>query len=289
MHALATACLSLMMACSQASDSPGSRGLAGFPLDADSLQQWKLPGRLKEISGLALSPNDRLFAVGDEAAIIYELDYRQGNIIKTFALGDPVVRSDFEGIAFLHDKLYLVNSKGMIYETREGGDGDRMRYKKYKTSLGKRCEIEGLAQDVQAGTLLLACKKSHSKSADDGLFIFVWSPSTGELLDESEIAIPVRDIERKLGEKSINPSGIAIHPGTANLYAIAAKQRAIVEMKPNGELIDAIILPLADRHRQAEGIEITRDGELLLADEGGNKKARLGVYSPGHNRTTDQQ
>lgn len=278
-----------MAACSHASDSPGGRGLAGFPLDAGSLQQWKLPGKLREISGLALSPNDRLFAVGDEAAVIYELDYRRGSIVKAFALGDPVVRGDFEGIAFLDDKLYLVNSKGTIYEAAEGGDGDRMLYKTFKTDLGKRCEIEGLAQDVQAGTLLLACKKSHSKGGDDGMFISVWSPSTGKVLDEREITIPVREIERKLGAKSINPSGIAIDPDTTNLYAIAAKQRAMVEMKPNGELIDAIILPLADRHRQAEGIEITTDGLLLLADEGGNKKARLGVYSPGHNETTDQR
>jgi uncharacterized protein YjiK len=116
------------------------------------------------------------------------------------------------------------------------------------------------------------------------LSVFVWSPSTGKVLREREITIPEDDIVAKLDQKHINPSGIAVDPGTANLYVIASRQRAIIEMKPNGELINAIILPLADRHRQAEGIEITRDGRLLIADEGGKKKARLSVYAPGHNK-----
>lgn len=273
-----------MTACSQASDSVSGQGLNGFPLDSESLQQWKLPKKLKEISGLALTPDDRLFTVTDEKAIVYELDYQQGEIVKAFSLGNPTVHGDFEGIAILNDVFYLVTSKGRIYATAEGNDGDRMQYKSYKTGLGKLCEIEGLAQDRQSDTLLLACKKSKVKGKGGKLSVFVWSPSTGKVLREREITIPEDDIVAKLDQKHINPSGIAVHPGTANLYLIASRQRAIIDMKPNGELINAIILPLADRHRQAEGIEITRDGRLLIADEGGKKKARLSVYTPGHNK-----
>ena len=273
-----------MTACSQASDSTSGQGLNGFPLDSESLQQWKLPKKLKEISGLALTPDDRLFAVTDEKAIVYGLDYQQGKIVKAFTLGSPTVHGDFEGIAILNDVLYLVTSEGRIYATAEGNDGDKMQYKTYKTGLGKLCEIEGLAQDRQSGTLLLACKKSRVKGKGGKLSVFVWSPSAGKVLREREITIPEDDIAAKLDKKHISPSAIAVDPGTANLYVVASRQRAIIEMKPNGELITAIILPLADRHRQAEGIEITQDGRLLIADEGGKKKARLSVYAPGNNK-----
>ena len=276
-----------MTACSQAADSTTPKGLGRFALDAESLQQWKLPKKLKEISGLALTPDDRLFAVGDEQAVVYELDYYQGGIVKAFALGSPVVRADFEGIAYLDGMIFLVTSNGCIYEVAEGNDGDRMEFKYYKTGLGKRCEIEGLAQDAQSGTLLVACKQSWMKGGR--LSIFVWSPATGEFVREREIVVPDDDIADRLGKKRVRPSGIVIDPETGNLYGIAGPQRAIFELKPNGELIDAVILPLADRHRQAEGIEITRDGKLLIADEGGKKKARLSVYAPGHKKTTDQQ
>lgn len=250
--------------------------------------QWKLPKKLKEISGLALTPDDRLFAVDDEYSVIHEMDYRQGKTVKSFALGSSITRADFEGIAYLGELFYLVTSNGLIYVAAEGDDGDRMEFDVYQTGLGKFCEIEGLASDVQSGTLLLACKKSRGKNTSGRLSIFVWSPATGRVLHDREIVIPEDDIARKIGKKRIRPSAIVVDPETGNLFGISGPQRAIFEMKPNGELIDAIILPLADRHRQAEGIEITRDGKLLIADEGGKKKARLSVYSSGQNKTPDQ-
>ncbi len=101
--------------------------------------------------------------------------------------------------------------------------------------------------------------------------------------------IPEDEIADRIGKKHVRPSAIVIHPETADIYGLAGPQQAIFQLTPTGELIDAIILPLADRHRQPEGIEITRDGKLLIADEGGDKKARLGVYAPGNNQTADQQ
>lgn len=278
-----------MTACSHASDSSSSPGLDRFPLNSDSLQQWKLPKKLKEISGLALTPDERLFAVCDEKAIIYELDYLQGKIVKAFALGDPTIRGDFEGIAYLGDRFYLVTSNGRLYASAEGNDGDRMQFKTYKTGLGKLCEIEGLASDSRSGTLLLACKRNRIVGELGRLSIFAWSPSSGKVFREREIELPADEIAKRLGKKRVSPSAVVIDPETGNFYGVAGPQRAIFEMKPNGELIDAIILPLANRHRQPEGIEITRDGRLLIADEGGKKKARLSVYAPGNKKTTDQQ
>ena len=81
----AIALLSLIVSCSHAAE------FGGFLLDADSLQQWKLPKRLKEISGLALTPDDRLFAIDDEQSVIYEIDYVQG---KTISQDDPRINEE---------------------------------------------------------------------------------------------------------------------------------------------------------------------------------------------------
>lgn len=288
-RALVVAFLSLLSACSLASESTSSQSIGRFALDEDSLQQWKLPKKLKEISGLALTSDDRLFAVNDEKAVIYELDYQQGRIRKAFALGSPIARADFEGIAVLDGVFYLVSSNGLVYVAAEGNDGDQVEYDVYQTGLGKFCEIEGLAPDRQSGTLLLSCKKSRGKNQGGKFAIFVWSPGTGRVLHDREIAIPEDEIARKVRKKNIRPSAIVRDPETGHLFGIAGPERAIFELTPNGELIDAIILPLADRHRQPEGIEITGSSKLLIADEGGKKKARLSVYAPGQNKTTDQQ
>ena len=77
-----------------------------------------------------------------------------------------------------------------------------------------------------------------------------------------------------------NPSGIAVAAADGRLLIVASRQRALVEVSATGELIAAKELPLTNRHRQAEGIEVTDDARLLVSDEGGNHKARLAVYWP---------
>lgn len=285
----AIALLSLIAACPQAEELQSPTKLGDFELGADSLQQWKLPKILKEISGLALTPDDRLFAINDEQATIYELDYEHGMIKKTFALGRPVAKADFEGLAYLDGLFYLVTSTGLIYVATEGNDGERVEFEVYQTGLGRFCEIEGLAEDAESGTLLMACKKSKKKSKGGRFSIFVWSVSAHRVLHEREISICEHDMAERIGRKHVRPSAIVIDRRTSFIYGVAGPQQAIFQLAPDGELIDAIILPLVERHRQPEGIEITRDGKLLIADEGGKKKARLGVYAPGNKKTTDQQ
>ncbi len=85
----------LLGACGQ----PQPRATDDHPFQFSQMHQWKLPKALKEISGLALTQDERLFAIEDESANVFELDYDQGRLIKRFAVSDPVLRGDFEGIA----------------------------------------------------------------------------------------------------------------------------------------------------------------------------------------------
>ena len=45
--------------------------------DSAPLARWLLPKELKEISGLALSSDGKLFTHGDELGQIWEIDYRR--------------------------------------------------------------------------------------------------------------------------------------------------------------------------------------------------------------------
>jgi len=207
---------------------------------------------------------------------VYELDYQEGRIVKSFALGDPVVLADFEGIAVLQDRVWLMTSDGLLFSALEGPDGRSVRYEKFDTGHGNYCELEGLAQDREAGTLILACKEVISKR--NGLMIFEWSASASGIDHIRDVAVPQRAIAGSIGEKGINPSGIAVDPATGERVLIAARQGALVRLTADGALSEAIILQKKGRHRQAEGIEMTRDGRMLIADEGGDGSARLAVY-----------
>ena len=242
----------------------------------NSFQQWKLPGKLREISGLALTSDERLLAVTDESAIVYEIDYENGRLVKAFAFGDPVIPGDFEGIAVLDGRVWIMTSDGQLFTAVEGADGERVQFQEFDTGLGHYCEFEGLGQDRVNGSLLLACKETAAKS--DELKIFVFSVTDNDVSALSDIIVPGKAIADLIEKKRVNPSGIAIEAASGRHIMVAARQRAIFQLSGDGKLLDAIILPNKKHHRQAEGVEITSDGRLLIADEGGHGKARLAVY-----------
>ena len=63
---------------------PGT--LARYDLASGPAWTVPLPAALAEVSGLAFTPDGRLFAHGDEEATVWELDPRRGTVRKTFAL-----------------------------------------------------------------------------------------------------------------------------------------------------------------------------------------------------------
>ncbi len=110
------------------------------------LARWLLPHGLAEISGLALTPDQRLLAHGDEVGHIFEVDYRRGVIVKSFWVGAQPVHEDFEAIAVSGDRIFLLASNGKIYEFREGArrDACAIHAPRYQARQGVRIRRTGL-------------------------------------------------------------------------------------------------------------------------------------------------
>ena len=255
--------------------------LADYDLEVGSATQWRLPGRLREISGLATTSDHRLLAHNDEAGVVYEIDLWDESIAKRFQMADVAgpVADDFEGIAVADDRIYLVTSTGRIYETREGADGESVLYSVHATGVGRECEIEGLAYDPGRRELLLMCKDARDEDLEGRLPIYRWSIDEKRLSSEPPAVLAVRDLARHIGPDVYRPSGIERHPVSGNYFVIAARPGAIAEVTPGGEVVSARRLD-AEWHRQVEGIAFAADGALIIADEGGGGRARLTVY-PG--------
>ena len=91
------------------------------------------------------------------------------------------------------------------------------------------------------------------------------------------LLVPLEEILQRLDEKRFRPSGIERHPLTGNYVVVAALQSAIVEITPAGRVVAVVDLRRRN-HPQIEGITFTSAGTLVLADEGGNRRARLTLY-----------
>jgi uncharacterized protein YjiK len=230
---------------------------------------------LREISGLALDAEERLFAIADEEAVVYEIDFSSGGLVKAFALGNPVLEDDFEGIAIAGNSFWLMTSDGDLYAAREGDDGEKVEYEHYNTRLDDECEFEGLAAFPGGDSLALLCKDAKRKK---DLRLFEWSLEDEKVVRSGGFELPEKKIEKALDVKNFNPSALAMRPGTGNWLILSARQSSLIEVDSDGKFIDVIMTLDKNRHRQAEGLAVTANGQLLIADEGGRGKARLAIY-----------
>lgn len=253
--------------------------LESYDLKVETATHWKLPGRLEEISGLAMTLDNRLLAHNDEKAVIHEIDYQKGEIVKAFQFADmkDPVNGDFEGIAIVNDQIYLVTSSGRIYEGNRGAEAESVLYNIYSTGVGKDYEIEGLTYEASQRVLLLMCKEARRAELKEQLVIYHWSTDQKQLMEDAHIVIPIIEFTRHIEGKEFQPSGIERHPVSGNYFVVAARQRAIAEITPGGQVVAARQFP-AEWHRQPEGITFAANGSLIIADEGSGKKARLTIY-----------
>jgi uncharacterized protein YjiK len=240
-------------------------------------KRWKLPNRLREISGLATTRDGRLFGHGDEAGVVYELDMSgDGRIVKNFALGEPIVRDDFEGLAITPaGDFYLTTSTGRIYRFREGSDGAHVAFATFETGLRRVCEVEGLMHLAQDDSLILACKANYSADMRNAIALYQWTPPQGARARAASLFLRVEDAEA-FGGRRINPSGVELDARSGRILVIAARDRALIELDRSGAVAAARLLD--ESHVQAEGIAIMPDGALVIADEAAGGRALLTRY-----------
>ncbi|HEV8598683.1 MAG TPA: SdiA-regulated domain-containing protein [Gemmatimonadales bacterium] len=242
----------------------------------EPVARWLLPQSLSEVSGLAITPNDRLLAHGDEQGRVVEIDYRRGTVLKQFLVGSPPVRADFEGITVAGNAIYLLASNGKLYEFREGADGARVRYAVHDTHLGQECEFEGVAFEAASNSLLLACKTVGKKSLRGFLVIYRWKLVGGSAARLSEFKVPLNRIIGSRNWKGFHPTDISVDPSSGNYVLVASPEKALVELTPQGEVVSAG--PLPGRHTQPEGLAITKDGILIVGDEGRQQRGAITLY-----------
>jgi len=253
--------------------------LAGLEADTTQsgiLARWVLPVELKEISGLALTAKGNLLAHNDEQGRVFVIDPKRGMVVKQFMLGRGDLRGDFEAIAVSGSEIFMLVSNGTIYRFREGGDGQSVPFTTIDTKLGRECEFEGLAVDGSAGMVLLACKNVSKKGPRGQLVIYRWSLKGGPLQRPSMLTVPLAQLIGPNGWKTLRPSDMAIDPVTKNYVLIASQEKALIQITPGGEVVDA--RPLPEPSEQAEGLAISREGIIMISDEGNRAQATITLY-----------
>jgi uncharacterized protein YjiK len=234
-----------------------------------------MPPQLNEISGLALTARGTVLTHDDNVGRVYEIDPKSGILLKSFSLlGNP--KGDFEAITIVGTDIYLMTSDGKLFKFREGTDGAQVPYSTYDTGLGEQCEFEGLTFEPDSSRLLMVCKRFLDKEAPHALLIFRLPLPLGNRASVSEMRIPIQEVAGSNHWKNFHASDINIDPATGNYVIIASREKGLVVVTPDGDVVRSEEIP--GEHRQPEGVAITRDGILLISDEANVKPAVITLY-----------
>jgi uncharacterized protein YjiK len=240
-----------------------------------AVAEWIMPPELREISGLALTTRGTVLTHDDNVGRVYEIDPRTGVLLKGFSLAGGV-RGDFEAITIAGPDVYLLRSNGKIYKFREGADASQVPYSIYDTGLGKQCEFESMAFEADSSRLVLACKKFLDKKAPKELLLFHVPLPLGDPSAITAIQVPIKDVIGSNHWTNVHPSDINIDPFTKNYVIVASKEKALIVLTPDGEVVRS--QPLPGDHRQPEGVAVTPDSLLLVSDEANVKPPALTLY-----------
>jgi len=262
-------------------------------------ERWRLPLKLVEISGLSYIDEERLACVQDEKGNIYIFNLMQDEIERKIDFGSS---GDYEGIELIGDDAWVLKSNGDLYLAEDFMNFDETTAKKFSTPLSRKNDAEGLAYDPILNQLLIACKGHPFVDEQDGKefkAIYSFNLDTKELNLNPFLLIPMDTIkyyknyntmtqlgvellalfDHAKGDISFQPSGVAIHPLSGNLYVIGSVGNLLMVFSRQGQML-AMVKLRSKIHAQPEGICFGPDGTLYISNEGDGGDGMILRFEP---------
>lgn len=234
------------------------------------IRQWNLPPVLTEISALSLMDDNRFACVQDELGTLYIFNKATDKIEREIPFAGT---GDYEGVAVTPAAIYVVRSDGRLYEL-SGLTAAKPTIKEYSTSLTGKQNVEGLCYDKKHNRLLLAIKgKEPGSDAYKGIYAFT-------LADKKFMDAPVYKIDLtneifatgKKKSTAVQPSAIAIHPASSEIYITDGPSSRLLVLTPNGSIKSLVTLG-KPAFAQPEGITFNDKGDMFISNEGRKKGA----------------
>lgn len=231
---------------------------------------FDLPELLREVSGIAKAGDGRLYLVQDELGAVFEFDTAKEEVTGMSRFADV---GDFEDVATDGQNVYVLRSDGVVFSFEPGNHGILPEQAMIPV---QSTDIEGLFYDVSKNRLLLASKNEPVNDSDDLRLVYslkpddLYNPEVLLRISMSEINQMLVDNFPQLARLDktfeFNPSAIAVHPLTGEIYVLSASDR-LLAIYHNLQLKSVFPLP-AEMYYKPEGLAFTPGGDLYIASEG---------------------
>jgi uncharacterized protein YjiK len=264
-----------------------------FPYSINEADEtYKLKDELREISGLSYFNDHSLLCVNDEKGIIYKFSLKKREITKRYEFDRS---GDYEGVEVVNDQIFVLRSDGNIFAVNHLRDGKILSVKN-KTLLNAGNNTEGLGYDSKSNSLLIACKGNPgiNEKFEGKRAIYKYSLDSNKLSDSPAYLIDQERIRKILnfngytnfavtllesinpseGDVTFQPSAVALHPITKNLYVIGSVGKLLIVLSSEGDML-AVVKLKGKMFRQPEGICFSPDGTMFISNEGKGKSANI--------------
>ena len=271
------------------SNFSGDEKIKGYDLTTPDVSII-LPDTLNEISGLTSIDTTSVACIQDEYGIIFIYDVIKKEITNYYFFN---IKGDYEGIARVDKSLFVLRSDGVIFEVSDY-ESKNFELNSYETGIPSS-DNEGLCYDTDNNRLLVACKGKIDKKDEnkDKRVIYAFDLKTKKLSEEpvisfdlevirhfainNKIDLPVK--KNKKGEKKetiikFRTSEICIQPLTKKLFLLSADDHLLFIFNMKGK-IEKIEKLNPEKFIQAEGLTFFENGDMLITNEGQDKKPTL--------------
>jgi hypothetical protein len=249
-----------------------------------------LPAILHEISGLTEIDSTSVACVQDEKGILFIYDVNKNEIKRQYRFAPD---GDYEGITRAGKIFYVLRSDGVLFEISDY-DSEKLQVLDCPTGVPAR-NNEGLCYDPLNKRLLIACKDSPYKGSaqKDKRVIFTFDLTNRTLSNEPVFEFDLAGIRKFAMDKGITLpvksrqktgmneplikfkiSDIGIHPLTGQLFVLSAADALLFIFDRDGTIAHMEKLNPA-LFNKSEGITFLANGDLLISNEGQNKKPSI--------------
>jgi hypothetical protein len=272
-------------------------GVNTFPYTIDKPdKKFELQKKLTEVSGLSFINQTEVALIDDEKGTVFYYDLQRQNISRTLSFSK---KGDFEDLEIMGDTAYILRSDGMIFELKNiNGPASELKERRYSTGLSSKNNTEGLCYDRKRKLFLISCKNKAATAEDNKEYknkkaIYGFSIPENKLtkdpviiIDENEVKKFAYGAHQNVIDKFMQfysatknaavfqPSGLAIHPITGDLYIISSVGNILLITDDKGKIKEAIKMPPSE-FKQPEGIAFDSEGNMFISNEGRKGKGNI--------------
>ncbi|SKB45140.1 SdiA-regulated domain-containing protein [Daejeonella lutea] len=235
--------------------------------DVQIITKHDLPEVLKEISAVVYLDKDRFACVQDELGTIFIYNTSTKKIENEIEFG---AAGDYEGLAVVGKNAYVLRADGVVFEVK-GYSASGSTTVQHKTHLTVKQDTEGLCYDNKNNRLLIAIKGPDPAGTN---YKGIYSMSLSDFKMDKTPAYKINlgdpalaSFKAKKQGSQMQPSGIAIHPSTGDLYITEGTKPKLLILD-NKSVIKSVRDLNSKDFNQPEGISFSPDGELYISNEG---------------------